>query len=376
MKIQPVEDSGDQKLIKANDLLAMPAAKSRLKRMLERQFPSILRTSSSKRAEEPHGVTEIEPSSVCLAKMVQNFLEETDKQVKCGRSRCNCFNSSDSSDDDHDSGESRLFSGDATEILKSLVSCASVPERNLLADTARLVEVRSKSCRQNVSLKASVAEGLLALGYDASICKSKWDQTPSHPAGEHEYIDVIVATAGEAPERLIVDVDFKSEFEIARSTSHYRAVLHSLPSTFVGKLDRLQQIVTIVSEAARQSLKRKGLHFPPWRSPEYVRAKWLSPYERTKPAVEEKKAAGPNPTPHLSFIAVKPSGFPTAAFSGDFQLRPVGNRCEHKDPNARGCGQIRVVVTEWTPPPLESKGTQKEGKIVAGLASVLREKPQ
>ncbi|CAN6439560.1 unnamed protein product [Victoria cruziana] len=374
MKIQPVEDSGSQEPINGDDLLARPTAKSRLKRMLERQFPSILRTSSSKRAGEPHGCPGIEPSSVCLAKMVQNFLEENDKQVKCRCGRCNCFNDNDSSDDDHDSGDSHLFSSDAPEFLKSLVLRASVSERNLLADTARLVEVRSKGCRQNISLKASVAEGLLALGYDASVCKSKWARTSSHPAGEHEYIDVIVVTAEGAPERLIVDVDFRSEFEIARSTSHYRAVLQSLPSIFVGKLGLLQQIVTIVSEAARQSLKRKGLHFPPWRTPEYVGAKWLSPYERTKPAVEEKKSADPNSTRDLSFIAVKPPGFSTAAFSGEFEVWPIGDRREEKERKARGCSQIRVVVTEWTPPAIKNKSTQKAGKIVAGLASVLQDK--
>ena len=51
--------------------------------------------------------TEFEPSSVCLAKMVQNFIEETNEKqsaAKCGRNRCNCFQggSNDSSDDKFD----------------------------------------------------------------------------------------------------------------------------------------------------------------------------------------------------------------------------------------------------------------------------------
>lgn len=77
--------------------------------------------------------------------------------------------------------------------------------------------------------------------------------------------------------RLIIDVDFRSEFEIARSTKAYRSVLQMLPVIFVGKEGRLEKIIDIVSEAAKQSLKKKGLYFPPWRKAEYVKSKWLSP---------------------------------------------------------------------------------------------------
>lgn len=96
------------------------AAKSRLKRLFERQF---LRFST---AEKIAGVEEVaahfkrensgdfEPSSVCLENMVQNFIEDDDKTVKCNRNRCNCFNGNcrDSSEDELDSF------GDACEILK------------------------------------------------------------------------------------------------------------------------------------------------------------------------------------------------------------------------------------------------------------------
>ena len=77
-------------------------------------------------------------------------------------------------------------------------------------------------------------------------------------------------------ERLIIDIDFRSEFEIARSTGTFKAILQFLPYIFVGKSDRLRQIVTVVSEAAKQSLKKKGMPVPPWRKSEYMLAKWLS----------------------------------------------------------------------------------------------------
>lgn len=115
-----------------------PVVKSRLKRLFERQFTSVLKISVAEKTgvDEPHftkdgfnGSGEFEPSSVCLAKMVQNFIEESnDKSLaaaKCGRSRCNCFNGScnDGSVDELNFfcgiGDSNFVNfGEACEILK------------------------------------------------------------------------------------------------------------------------------------------------------------------------------------------------------------------------------------------------------------------
>lgn len=94
--------------------------------------------------------------------------------------------------------------------------------------------------------------------------------------GEYEYVDVMI----EGEKRLIIEIDFRSEFEIARSTKGYNLVLQTLPTIFVGKADRLDRIIDIVMDAARLSLKKKGMPFPPWRRADYVKAKWLSPFTR------------------------------------------------------------------------------------------------
>ncbi|XP_028785084.1 uncharacterized protein LOC114740993 [Neltuma alba] len=299
-KIQPI-GIDSRKLGEAavrNDS-AKPVLRSRLRRLFvfDRQSPSVIRNSSPEKLNVPSehlsnrdGVSEFEPSSLCLAKMVQNFIEETNEKqppaAKCGRNRCNCFNgnNNDSSDDELDvfggfneSITSASFS-DASDALKSLIPCASVAERNLLADAAKIVENNNKVFRTKYDLRNIVADGLSSLGYDSSVCISKWDKTSSYPAGEHEFIDVILEE-----EILLVDIDFRSEFEIARSTGSYKTILQLLPYIFVGKSERLDQIVSIVSEAAKQSLKKKGMHLPPWRKAEYMRAKWLSsPCTRTK----------------------------------------------------------------------------------------------
>lgn len=106
-----------------------------------------------------------------------------------------------------------------------------------------------------------------------------------HYAGVYDYIDVI-----KGDERLIIDIDFRSVFEIARSTKNYNAILQILPQIFVGKADRLQKITYLVSDAAKQSLKKKGMSFPPWRRADYVESKWLSAYTRLQ-------STTPTPTP-------------------------------------------------------------------------------
>lgn len=78
------------------------------------------------------------------------------------------------------------------------------------------------------------------------------------------------------PIRLIVDIDFKSQFELARPTSTYSQVFNILPSVFVGSEGKLCKIISLLCTAAKQSLKERGLHIPPWRKASYMRSKWLS----------------------------------------------------------------------------------------------------
>jgi uncharacterized protein (TIGR01615 family) len=264
------------------------------------------------------------------------------------------------------------------------VQCASTAERNLLADASRIAERCGKSGggggsgRKKADVRRAVADGLRALGYDAAVCVSRWDKGPSHPAGEHEYIDAVVAGSGAAPApsvRLVVEVDFRSEFEVARPTKAYRAALQALPPLFVGTPDRLGRVVALVADAARQSLRKRGLHFPPWRKPEYMRAKWLSPHAR---------AGAPDTPPATTTLATPVSA---ASFSGEFELRFDEKPTKAPDGTAREDGEekkITVVVSPspspspspWRPEEAEASAPsppapQAKGKLVTGLASVL-----
>lgn len=83
------------------------------------------------------------------------------------------------------------------------------------------------------------------------------------------------------PERLIVDIDFRSHFEIARAVDSYGTLLDSLPVVYVGTLPRLKQFLHVMVDAAKWSLKQNSMPLPPWRSLPYLQAKWQSKYERT-----------------------------------------------------------------------------------------------
>ncbi|XP_023877070.1 uncharacterized protein LOC111989510 [Quercus suber] len=121
-------------------------------------------------------------------------------------------------------------------------------------------------------------------GYEASLCKTSWLSAFGYSkvvqcTGDYEYIDVMVRDShgdDEEPTRLIVDVDFKSQFEVARPTATYKELINTLPSVFVGSEEKLNQIISLLCSAAKKSLKERGLHVPPWRKANYMRSKWLS----------------------------------------------------------------------------------------------------
>ncbi|WCJ23896.1 hypothetical protein M5689_005896 [Euphorbia peplus] len=370
MKIQPI----DVEFTTA--VPVKPVLKSRLKRLFERQF----RVSSVEKAiavgEVHYGGAEFEPSSVCLDKMVLSYIEESNEKTLRGLNRCNCFNGNniDSSDDEFDVfgggfGDSIAYgsSGDPSDVLKSLIPCASVAERNLLADTSMIIE-KNKNQKQKDGLRKIVAVGLSSLGYDSSICKSKWEKSASHPAGEYEYVDVIIEG-----ERILIDVDFRSEFQIARSTGVYKSILQSLPYIFVGKSDRLGQIVSVISEAAKQSLKKKGMHFPPWRRAEYMRAKWLSAYTRQNDNVSIAKTECFRDEDEC-VIETESDDF------GELELI-FGDKTPKSETNllspVKFSGEeekVKLELATWQPPALKSKSVDRRANMVTGLASLLREK--
>ncbi|KAJ9547979.1 hypothetical protein OSB04_020522 [Centaurea solstitialis] len=126
-------------------------------------------------------------------------------------------------------------------------------------------------------LNRNVMLFLRNLGYNAAICKTKWNSSGGLAAGSHEFIDVLRSDSV----RYFIDLNFSGEFEIARETSQFRRFSQKLPAVFVGKSADLKTIVKSMSDEIRRSLKSRGLLLPPWRKNRFMQNKWFGPYRRT-----------------------------------------------------------------------------------------------
>lgn len=198
------------------------------------------------------------------------------------------------------------------------------------------------------------------------------------PTGEYEYVDVIIEG-----ERLIIDIDFRSEFAIARPTKPYKLLLQTLPNIFIGKSDRLEKMIGIVSDAAKQSLKKKGMPVPPWRKADYVKSKWLSPSTRIGPCalpltitspetqlMSEREVA--SPASELELIL----GGKSSPDQGDSLFAfSNSNSSSGGSLSNDGGGGAMPELKKWELPQIRPKSVNKGVKIVTGLASVIDNKP-
>lgn len=127
---------------------------------------------------------------------------------------------------------------------------------------------------------------LSCLGAYAGLCRSSWERTSSVPApGTYEYVDV--RTVGSSPwastsSRYIVEVNVAAEFEIARPSAEYQDLLSSLPPVLVARPEALKELAAAMCAAAAESMRRAGMHVPPWRRAPYVQAKWSGQFERVE----------------------------------------------------------------------------------------------
>ncbi|KAL8210694.1 hypothetical protein R6Q57_005131 [Mikania cordata] len=209
-----------------------------------------------------------------LAAMVSDFLENGSN---CGAdSRC----SSDS-----DSGFCELAHlADKISYYKVLLDqhgmdMLSVVNSLILSIDSMDLEFMRCSCNTSC-IRFSLVKLLRLSGYDAAVCTSRWQGTGKVPGGDHEYIYMINHKDSGNSDRLIIDIDFRSHFEIARAVPSYNRILNTLPVVYVGPLTKLKQFLQVMVDAAKSSLKQNSMPLPPWRSLAYLQSKWHSPYQR------------------------------------------------------------------------------------------------
>ncbi|RWV79734.1 hypothetical protein GW17_00059084 [Ensete ventricosum] len=251
--------------------------------------------------------------STCLSRLVHAFLETGGHDAPSSPA-------DDGDDEDGPEADAAAFDGDraAAKIVRELICPAADMNqfrRRLAGEVFEAAEgfawLRS-SCGGSAFRRAVMAR-LRDAGYNAGICKASWETSGGLAGGSYEYIDV-VETAGEGDgdgqgRRYIVDLEFAAEFEVARATDGYKEVVAALPRVAVAGEEAVRAAVRAVADAARRSLRARGLHVPPWRKSRYMLAKWVGPYRRTTNPVPTSLPAAP-PGGDVKCRAV---GFPSAA---------------------------------------------------------------
>ncbi|CAO2195455.1 unnamed protein product [Urochloa humidicola] len=170
-----------------------------------------------------------------------------------------------------------------SHILEAMVEPSTQVEMEILERAMKHVREMGEE-RKRSSLNRRLMMRLRKDGFDASLCRSSWVATTEHPGGDYEYIDIAVAgdddggagaAAASSSSRLVVDIDFRSQFQLARPAPWYAGMWARLPAVFVGPRARLRKAVSLLCAAGQRSLRESGLHVPPWRRSGYMQAKWL-----------------------------------------------------------------------------------------------------
>ncbi|KAJ4786138.1 DUF506 family protein (DUF506) [Rhynchospora pubera] len=215
-----------------------------------------------------------------LALMVSDFLENGSSGTE---SRCSSDSDNGLSDLAQHADKISLYKRSMDQQETDLLSV--VHSLLLSIEECDLHTVKEGYCNFSC-VRHSLVKLLKSSGYDASVCVSKWQTLDKVPGGDHEYIDVIFS--GNANDRVIIDIDFRSHFEIARAVDSYDTLLNSLPVVYVGTLPRLKQFLQVMVDAAKYSLKLNSMPLPPWRSLAYLQAKWYSKHVRKEARYEQE----------------------------------------------------------------------------------------
>lgn len=171
----------------------------------------------------------------------------------------------------------------AAMMVKDLLHAAAVDTYAAVvtARAAAAAEQLSSLRANRAAFTRAIMTALRVFGYNAGVCKARWESRGGVTGGCYEYIDVLYEESHQNKRRYILEVAFREEFEIARPTAEYERILEQLPKVYVGKAEELKRIIRILGDAAKRSLQSREMYVPPWRKSQYMLLKWLGTYRRT-----------------------------------------------------------------------------------------------
>ncbi|XP_044465668.1 uncharacterized protein LOC123195869 [Mangifera indica] len=210
--------------------------------------------------------------------------------------------------------ENKAFWETQDQLLQATVcKTSSIESKVRQATKEALREINSVSlvcvCRKPVAggcrncLQRELSLRLQNVGYNCAICQSKWKSSQEIPPGQHSYLEVVEKLSSKKGEmRVVIELNFRGEFEMARASEEYKRLISRLPEVFVGKTERLKALIKILCAAAKKCMKEKKMHMAPWRKQKYMQAKWLGTYERTVPATLPVGYSDRLPKPKASML--------------------------------------------------------------------------
>ncbi|KAE8723029.1 Concanavalin A-like lectin protein kinase family protein [Hibiscus syriacus] len=234
--------------------------------------------------------------------MELEFLEDSDQGIlgNCDGDKFRGNNDGNVEGDDDDDGKENDGGSDENSksfwesqhqaLQKTLFRTSSIELRIRNATKEALKDIQTErtvcACRKSSTaencrscLMREVCSRLQNAGFNSAVCRTKWRSSPDIPSGEHKFVDVIEnSRKGEV--RVIIELNFRAEFEIARASEDYNRSVQRLPEVFVGKVERLSNVIKILCSAAKKCMKEKKMHMGPWRKQRYMHAKWLKSCER------------------------------------------------------------------------------------------------
>ncbi|XP_048138078.1 uncharacterized protein LOC115746896 [Rhodamnia argentea] len=228
------------------------------------------------------------------------FFEFLDEGVASPESSCSSRDGFEDLVNDEDGGssnakESRAFWESQEHLVQAtLCRTSSIESRIRQATKECLMELNWNSSQCDCVNSATggcqscrrqdVCDRLRGNGFNCAICKSKWRSSPDMPSGEHTYLEVVdESSPKKGAVRVIIELNFRAEFEMARACEGYNRLIGRLPEVFVGKAERLRPLIKALCAAAKRCTKEKRICMGPWRKHKYMQAKWLGACQRSAP---------------------------------------------------------------------------------------------
>ncbi|KVI04284.1 Protein of unknown function DUF506, plant [Cynara cardunculus var. scolymus] len=203
--------------------------------------------------------------------MIFEFLEES--ELSSGSS-CNSGNSYDSGELEEeeenscDSEENRSFWEAQEQLLTDHLFRTSSIESNIRKATKEIIKELKSAAVGCCDCGKTVADG-------CRRCFQREVSDRLRKLGEHTYIEVLdTSNSKKGVIRVIVELNFRAEFEMVKASQEYIRLISRLPEIYVGKTERLELLIKTLCSASKKCMKDRKMHIAPWRKLKYMQAKW------------------------------------------------------------------------------------------------------